>query len=377
MPEPFKNWLGEGPIRDMAAHLARVEDTFDEPGFVAFAIDGLAGLELKERSSRIADALERFLPTNYRASAKVLIDSLDPMTNATVAEIVEGSTDAGISGWPVMPMADYISNRGQDDVEFSLEILRDMTTRSSSEFAIRPFLANHTQTTLAALHQWVDDDNEHVRRLVSEGSRPRLPWGMRLNNFVEDPAPVLDLLERLKDDPSEYVRRSVANNLNDIAKDHPGVVADVARRWMSNASADRQRLIRHALRTLIKAGHSGALETLGYGPPAVTLLSFAVLTPEVVLGGALEFRFELSSDAEVEQALMIDYVVHHMRANGETTPKVFKWKTTTLDGGASTTATRRHVMRPITTRRYYPGTHRVELQVNGQILGGAEFVLSI
>ncbi len=377
MPEPFKNWLGEGPIRDMAAHLARVESTFDEPGFVAFAIDGLDGLELKERSSRIADGLERFLPTNYRASAKVLIDSLDPVTNATVAEIVEGSTDAGISGWPVMPMADYISNRGQDDVEFSLEILRDMTTRSSSEFAIRPFLADHTQTTLAALHKWVEDDNEHVRRLVSEGSRPRLPWGMRLNNFVEDPSSVLDLLERLKDDPSEYVRRSVANSLNDIAKDHPGVVADVAHRWMVNASPDRQRLIRHALRTLIKAGHSGALETLGYGAPAVTLLSFSVLTPEVVLGGALEFEFTLSSDTDVEQALMIDYVVHHMRANGKTTPKVFKWKTTTLAGGASTTATRRHVMRPITTRRYYPGTHRAELQVNGQILGGAEFALSI
>ncbi len=377
MAEPFKNWLGEGPIRAMAVHLARAEPTFDEAAFVAFTIEGLDSLELKQRSARIADALERFLPTNYRAAAKVLLDSLDPVTNATVAEVVEGSTDAGIAGWPVMPMADYISRRGQDDIEFSLEVLREMTTRSSSEFAIRPFLANHTTTTLATLHRWVDDDNEHVRRLVSEGSRPRLPWGMRLSGFVDDPAPVVELLERLKDDPSEYVRRSVANSLNDIAKDHPDLVAEVADSWMRDASPDRRRLIRHALRSLIKAGHAGALKTLGYGPPKVSLVNFAVLTPEVALGGALEFRFELSSTTTTEQALMIDYVVHHVRANGKTTPKVFKWKAITLEGGESASATRRHSIKPITTRRYYSGAHRVELQVNGQTLGGADFSLSV
>ena len=200
---------------------------------------------------------------------------------------------------------------------------------------------------------------------------------MRLARFVKDPAPVVELLETLKDDPSEYVRRSVANNLNDIAKDHADLVAEIARKWLKDAPAERRRMVRHGLRSLIKAGHPEALQALGYGPAKVELLRFRVLTPEIRMGGAVEFEIELASTARSDQPLIIDYAVHHMRAGGKTTAKVFKWKTVTLNSGETLHATRRHAFKPITTRRYYPGRHRVEILINGEVLGGADFDLRL
>lgn len=274
-----------------------------------------------------------------------------------------------------MPMADYVALHGQAHVELSLNALKDMTSRFSSEFAIRPFLHHHQDRTLDIIAAWIDDKNEHVRRLVSEGTRPRLPWGMRLKSFVEDPKPVLALLEELKDDPSEYVRRSVANNLNDIAKDHGDHVATIAMAWMSDASPDRKRLVRHALRTLIKSGHPMALKALGYGPPKIELETFDIITPRVELGAAVEFAVKLRSRSQSDQPLIIDYAVHHKRADGTTSPKVFKWKTVSLLAGETLAITRRHAIKPITTRRYYSGLHHVEILVNGKGLGREDFHL--
>jgi 3-methyladenine DNA glycosylase AlkC len=375
MVEPFKNHLGEEAIRAMAGHFMRVNSGFDEEGFSTFATNGLDDLALKERSARITDALERVLPDDFSTAAKILVASLEPATDLSIGETEGGVTERGIRGWPIMPMAEYIARHGQGHVKLSLDALRDMTSRFSSEFAIRSFLQNHQDITLTTLAGWTRDQNEHVRRLVSEGTRPRLPWGVRLTQFVQDPAPVVELLEDLKDDPSEYVRRSVANNLNDIAKDHPDLVADIARMWLKDAPAERQHLVRHGLRSLIKAGHPGALRSLGYGPAIVELLRFELRAREVKMGGVVEFEIEISSTAKSDQPLIIDYAVHHMRAGGTITAKVFKWKTLTLKSGETLRGTRRHAFKLITTRRYYPGRHRVEIQVNGNTLGGADFEL--
>jgi len=293
--------------------------------------------------------------------------------------VQDGPNEHGIKGWAVMAMAEFVARRGQnpEHVALSLDVLKDMTSRFSSEFAVRPFLANHRELTLKTFSRWTTDENEHVRRLVSEGTRPRLPWGMRLKAFVADPSPVVRLLEVLKDDPSEYVRRSVANNLNDIAKNHPDLVANIAQNWMADASADRKRLIRHGLRTLIKAGNAKALQALGYAPAQIKVKRFALTTPEIVLGEALCFELEIASTAISNQPLVIDYAVHHMRANGHTTAKVFKWKTVQLDAEASLNATKRHPIKPITTRRYYPGPHRVEVLINGKGIASADFQLFI
>ncbi len=377
MPEPFKNFFNEEIIRAMAGHLVRVAPEFDREGFVAYCLDGLDDLELKQRSDRITAALERFLPEDFETAASILTASLDPATDVSVDAAGECPSTAGIRGWAVMPMADYVARRGQNYLAVSLAALKEMTMRFSSEFAIRPFLDNHQGEVLKELTDWARDKNHHVRRLVSEGSRPRLPWAMRLRRFIADPGPVLPLLEVLKDDEEDYVRRSVANNLNDIAKDHPDLVADIAWNWMEDAPPERARLIRHALRSLIKAGHPGALKVLGYGPPKLDVIGFVVLTEQVILGEALEFGIELTSTADTDQPLVIDYVVHLMRANGKTSPKVFKWKTTRLKAGATVKDRRRHPIRPVTTRRYYPGRQRVELLVNGQNLGGGDFRLIV
>lgn len=252
-----------------------------------------------------------------------------------------------------------------------------MTMRFSAEFAIRPFLVEHQAEVLEILSGWVDDDNEHVRRLVSEGTRPRLPWGMRLNIFIEDPTSVIELLEKLKDDDSEYVRRSVANNLNDIAKDHADLVADISKKWMIDASKERQKLVRHSLRSLIKSGHKGALSALGYNLPHVNLEEFNLLTPIVKMGKFLEFEIKLTSKKKSIQPLIIDYAIHHQLANGTLSAKVFKWKNIKLQVDKPIEANRRHSFRPITTRRYYEGLHKVEIFINGEVLGGLDFNLEI
>lgn len=381
MPEPFKNSFNRELIAAMAGHLAPATaacgaSSFDEAGFQAAAGRDLDTLELKERSSQIATALHEYLPEDFPTAAEVLRASLHPGENTELAA-GGGENAHGIRSWAVMPMSQFVARHGLDHFDLSLELLSDMTKRFSSEFAIRSFLLADPGRTLEVMESWVRDPNHHVRRLVSEGTRPRLPWAERLPAFIEDPSPLLPLLEALRDDSSEYVRPSVANNLNDIAKDHPDLVAEIAHRWLKGASKDRERLVRHACRTLIKQGHSGALAALGYGPPRVTLEVLKILTPIVRLGEKLAFEVVLRSDADEAQRLVLDYVIHHRKANGQTSPKVFKWKTLTLEKGKTHGATRRHAIRPITTRKYYPGTHFLELQVNGRVMGREEFELEV
>jgi len=379
--EPFKNFFNPEMIAQMGEYLqksgTKYEFDFDEKGFVEFCVEGIENRELKQRSNRIVKGLKKYLPGDFLLSGKILVGSLDPSYELPLDTSGDLMRSVGIRGWAIMPMADYVGEAGLGYVDEALEILRELTCRWSSEFGIRPFFRDHPEQTLKIVGTWLGDDNFHVRRLISEGSRPRLPWGLRLHNFVEDPAPVIKLLEQLKDDPSEYVRRSVANNINDIAKDHPDLVAKLAENWLQNASADRKRLVRHALRSLIKQGHKGALKALGYGEANVKVKSFEVLTPEVILGGALEFDLNLACVGADEQALIIDYVVHHLKANGKTSGKVFKWKNTHLKSGAELRSQKRHPMKPITTRKYYGGGHRVEILVNGEIVCGADFNLKL
>ena len=200
---------------------------------------------------------------------------------------------------------------------------------------------------------------------------------MRLPAFMTDPAPVIHLLELLKDDDEEYVRRSVANNLNDIAKDHPDLVAEIASQWLKGAEKNRERLVRHACRTLIKQGHQATLKAFGYNKARVEVDKLEVLNSSVAFGSALEFELGLTSASADSQPLIIDYAIHHQKANGSTSPKVFKWKTLTLERHATLVAKRRHPMKMITTRVYYPGTHKLEILINGTSVGVVDFELII
>ena len=366
----MKSGLNDQAVARIAAALSQVQARFPARDFRREAVRGLAGLELKQRVQHIIAVLHRYLPGGFPQAAAVLMrlkahwagsDGHDPLW--------------GFAAWPLI---DYIAVHGLSHPQVSLKALRHLTPLFSAEFAIRPFIAQHTDVTLAQLHRWCQDPDEHVRRLVSEGTRPRLPWGQRLPQFIADPAPVLVLLEKLKDDTSEYVRRSVANNLNDISKDHPDVVLRTGRRWLASRDSQRQRLVRHATRSLVKAGHPAVFSLLGYSrTPKLRVQTWAVDKTRVRVGEDLGLRMVLRSRSRVKQHLVVDYAVYFVKANGRTRAKVFKFRTLTLAPGEVVEIDKRHSFRKITTRQYYAGKHKMELIINGVACAEADFRLSV
>ncbi len=375
MAEPFKNWLNANVVSGIAAHFHKHWRDFNSPEFIQAACQGLDALELKARSQQITRAMIVYLPDDFEQAAAILSASLGtPLGEDLSAGTID---ENGIAGWAVMPLSYYVALQGQAHFDVSMQLLKQMTKRATAEFDIRFFLLESSEQTLAVLKRWTQHENQHVRRLVSEGSRPRLPWGVRLPRYMADPTPVVELLELLKDDGSEYVRRSVANNLNDISKDHPELVAEIAERWMQGADKNRQRLIRHACRSLIKAGHKKTLAIFGFHEPSLGAVHLELSNAELRLGDNLEFDLLLFSSAEHDQPLMIDYIVHHRKANGKTSPKVFKWRSVSLAAKGKLQSTKHHSIKKITTRRYYSGEYELEVVVNGVSVGKRKFQLLV
>ena len=377
--EPFKNLLAPHVAAGLAKHLVRAgkdRNVRIDAGELARATIGLEDVEMKARAERIADALERVLPETFDEAAGILEATLAPQ--ATTDDLASlRTTGSGVAGWIVWPLTLYVARRGGSNPKRALAALREMTMRFSSEFAIRTFVAEHPKLTFQTLARWTRDPNAHVRRLVSEGSRPRLPWGKRLDALVTDPSPTLPLLEALRDDPSEYVRRSVANHLNDIAKDHPDRFAEILEAWLVDASPERRRLLSHASRTLVKAGNPRVLRAFGLHRELEGTVTFRTSPKRVMFGKSLTLTLELASSSKEPQKLVIDYVVHHVRQNGSLSPKVFKGWTLTLGPGERRSIERVHAFRPITTRRYYSGRHSVECRINGCPAGSTEFELQV
>jgi len=362
-------------VKQMGQHLAREAQGFDNVRFVELATAGFDGLELKQRSDQICAALRQTLPEKFRDACNLMLAALHPESDVDLSDTT--MDELGIRGWAIMPMAEFVARRGLDDFDFSMDVLRELTKRFTGEFAVRAFIRHDSDRALKHAREWAGDANYHVRRLASEATRPRLPWGQRLPGFVADPTPVLPILEMLKDDPEEYVRRSVANSLNDIAKDHRETVAGIASEWLADANDERKRLVRHACRTLVKQGHGPTLRALGYGEAAVEIEEF-VLEPDcLVIGGHLKLFLQLQSATDQPQPLIIDYIVHHVKSDGKTSPKVFKWKTLDLSPGEPLRISKRHGMKPVTTRTYYPGKHRIEILINGKSHGSRSFDLEL
>jgi 3-methyladenine DNA glycosylase AlkC len=260
----------------------------------------------------------------------------------------------------------FAARYGLEDFEAAMRLQHELTRRFTAEYSIRAFLEQQPERTLTRLRSWAGEDNVHVRRLVSEGTRPRLPWAPQLRAFRADPTPVLALLELLKDDPELYVRRSVANNLNDIGKDHPEILVDTCRRWAAGASRERAWIIGHALRSLVKRGHPGALAVLGFAAAPKVRVAGATLSPRRVrLGGKLHFRLDLVSTAARAQELLADFTVHFVKASGKTAPKVFKLRRLVLPAKGRLSLEGRVSFADLTTRRHYPGVHRLDLLLNG------------
>ena len=285
--------------------------------------------------------------------------------------------EPGLRGWIVWPLGEFVARRGLAEPVRALAALHALTQRLTAEFAIRPFIVAHPELVFATFERWKLDPSAHVRRLVSEGSRPRLPWGMRLHTLVADPSPSLPLLAVLQDDASDYVRRSVANHLNDIAKDHRSVLTAWLSEHLPGASAQRRAVLRHASRSLIKQGHQETLTLLGAGGAFEGSARLVLSSKKVRVGESVTFCLTLRSRAERMQQLLIDYAVHHLRANGEASVKVFKGWTLPLAPREVRELQKTHSMRVITTRRYHPGKHAIDVRINGQIVARGAFMLNV
>ena len=366
MAEPLKNSFGPevpGRIADMIEH---VHPDFDRESFLDTALDGYEELELTPRARHIAAALAAHLPQDRKRAIEILVDSLGPE--------IEDADLKGMEVFIYMPHVLFVADYGLDDCETAMWAQYELTKRFTAEFSIRSYVDRYPEKTLEQLAQWARDPNVHVRRLVSEGTRPRLPWAPRLKRFQEDPTPVLELLEALKDDPEEYVRRSVANCLNDISKDHPDRAVEVARRWWADASSDRKRLVRHALRTLIKAGDAGALEVLGYDADNAASVRSVDCVPAIAeIGGKVRIEAEIENPSADDVRVLVDLRIHFVKSNGSARPKVFKGAELTLGPGGAATVRKTISLAQHTTRKHYQGTHRVEVMLNGKGQEGGSF----
>jgi 3-methyladenine DNA glycosylase AlkC len=360
VPEPFKHWFNTERYTAIADAVAALAPRFDRKRFLQLTLEGLAQRELMDRMRQTAIALGATLPGDYREQLAVVLQ-LAP----TVQE-----------GFVGVSLCDFVARFGLDDPDASLDALRALTRYGSAEFAVRPFIVRDQAHTLATMKTWARNPDEHVRRLASEGSRPRLPWGVRLAALVRDPSPTAPILEELKADPSLYVRKSVANHLNDITKDHPTWVIDRVTGW-DRSHAGTAWIVKHALRTLIKQGEPRALKLFGVGrAPQLRVDRFAVTPRRLALGGEISLEAKLTSTAQREQRLAIDYIVHYVKASGGTAAKVFKWKVVSLSPKTRLHLMKQQRVRDFTTRRHHAGAHRIELQVNGRRLAETAFILT-
>jgi 3-methyladenine DNA glycosylase AlkC len=389
-PKDFKDRISPEAVSGLASILSDAWPGFPEEEFAASATSGLTDLEMKARVNQVARALNATMPGDFDSAAGVVRKAMEA---------------PDFDGWIVYCVNDWVALAGIDRPDTALPLLGELTSRWSAEFAIRPFIEAHQERTFEQFRLWTASSDEHRRRLVSEGSRPRLPWGRQLTVFVADPTPAIALLDRLVDDPSAYVRKSVANHLNDIGKDHPGLALETAARWLGEtaSSADaaavvdaagsrgetgerrgpdrerRQWVVSHGLRSLVKAGDPEALRLLGFDPDApVSLADFAVTPKRIAIGEAVTIEFSLR--AADSTAVMVDYLVHHAGVRRDSgnpgsrrrrKPKVFKLKRTVLEADVGTFFRKRHRFRDASVRRIHPGPHLVEIQVNGRVLATA------
>lgn len=369
MAEPLKNNYGIDVVIKISQMLQHVDVNFDSEGFVAYAQQGYDSLELMERGRKIATALKVYLPDDFNKAVAILLASLD-------SPVVFDENNS-ITSFIFLPHTIYVTENGLDDFDISMQAHYQLTQRFTSEFAIRPFIQRYPEKCLALLALWAKDSNLHVRRLVSEGTRPRLPWASRLPEFIQDPSEVVKLLELLKDDTQLYVRRSVANNLNDIGKDHPELLADIAKKWLKGASKDREWLVKHALRSAIKRGEQGAFQALGYDNNTDIKIENIGLTPKIAkIGGCVQVSFELLNQGNKTAPIIVDFSIHFIKANGKANPKVFKLKTVELGPNQSLELSKKVSLKPMTTRTLYPGLHKEEVIINGRGTLIGDFELS-
>ncbi len=342
----------------LATQLKTAYPSFQAEAFQQEVLQAFPKLELKERITHIAVCLKDYLPEDYFEAVSIIVKALPK-------ELDPSKTDDDFGDFIIAPLSLYIASYGCEAsyLESSLAALKETTKRFSAEFAIRFFINKFPNESLAFLHDCAKDNHYHVRRLASEGSRPKLPWAQKLNIHYTEPLSLLDLLYT---DKTRFVTRSVANHLNDIAKLEPELVINTLKRWHSKRKdAEMQFITKHALRTLIKQSHKDALSLVGFGESAkLRIIEFKTSTETVKVGEALEFSLKLESLAQ--QNLLIDYIMTYPTASNKKSQKVFKLKQLNLNQEEQLSLKKKHPMRLMTTKRLYAGSYSVSLQINGE-----------
>ena len=346
-------------LQHIAEQTQAIYPGFDTAAFLAHVAHDLPSQSLMQRLNRVSRGLHAGLPEDYPEALAILYE-LAPRLNSSFVSLI---------------LPEYVALYGQHDFERSMQALKFFTAFGSSEFAVRHFLRLDMPRALNIMQGWSQDENEHVRRLASEGSRPRLPWSFRIEPLMKDPAPVLPILDNLTADSSLYVRKSVANHLNDITKDNPDWVLDYIEGW-SLGNPHTAWIARHALRSLVKKGDRRALGVMGAGHKAEVLVDQVSITPQTLrLGETLSLAFRVTSTSRQSQRLIIDYAIHYVKKSGGTSAKVFKLKTLELAAGESVLLTRKPQLRNFTTRVHYAGTHALDVLINGECLATSRFDL--
>ncbi|KOV73773.1 DNA alkylation repair protein [Streptomyces sp. AS58] len=363
---PFADELINARTARSLTEAVRAASPGAEPAALRAAEQQVGPLSLRERADLLRDALLADVPGDYAELARVVRAARD------------GAPEFG--GWLIWPVTSAVATKavgeGTDEAfDDAMALLADLTGRLTSEFAVRLLLRHDLDRALGVVTGWTASADPDVRRLASEGTRPYLPWSIRVPALIARPGVTVPVLDALYDDESEYVRRSVANHLNDLSRDDADLVVTTAGRWLAAPAPTTGRLVRHGLRTLVKRGHPGALELLGFPPAAVDVDGPVLDRTRVPFGGSVRFTATVRNTGADEARLSIDYVVHHHKANGSQTAKTFKLTTRTLAPGESVHLSREHSFRPITTRRYHPGPHAIALQVNGVATSPAPFDL--
>jgi 3-methyladenine DNA glycosylase AlkC len=334
---------------------------FDPSKFERQASEGLRPLELKARIAHVAEALDDSLAGPFEANGPSVANAVSPSELGT---------------WAAWPAVEWVALAGLDHPQEALGALGEMTRAASAEFAIRPFIERHPELTWERLHEWVRSADEHRRRLASEGTRPRLPWGRQVATLKSAPERGIALLDLLRDDESEYVRRSVANHLNDVCRDQADLGVETAARWVAEGGAHVNEVVHRGLRGLVKQGDPRALALVGADVGADIEAELALEDETIAIGESLPFTVTLTLAGDTPSQAVVDYAVIYARPSGRSSRKVFKLAQIELTPGRRTELRRKLKLADVSIRTHHPGEHTIELLVNGVLAGRATFELS-
>ena len=356
--EPLKEMFGSAFFNQLAQAIKTFYPKFESEDFLKAVIEPIAAMSLNERMRHASKTLHKFMLSDYRETIRIFKEAITLLK----------------PGYTTLIFPEYVNQFGTHDFDASLDALKHFTRFGSSEFAIRTFLKLDLTTTLKKMYEWSKDENEHVRRLSSEGSRPRLPWSFKLDAMIENPRLTQPILEQLKKDDSLYVRKSVANHLNDISKDAADFVLSMVKGW-DKTHPHTAWIVKRGCRSMLKQGDKKSLAIFNFTKDAEVSIKKFKITPTVKIGDTLSFEFEIVSNKKSIQHLMIDYKIHFQKKSGQMFPKVFKLKEIELKPGSSVFISKNQSFKDFTTRKHYKGNHKLEIVFNGEVKKRAGFIV--